>query len=138
MMRRRILPVRYLFPLLAVLAATVGIFVVAGRSIDRQRAEDRTSVAHNATAQIRARIEAAESSLYDTAAFFDSSDDVTRAEFHSFAQSPLDRPAIRSVSWVERVPASQRVAWERANRAEITELGRRGEIVRARNRGTYF
>src|SRR3954468_2593298 len=114
-MRRRILPPRYLLPLLVVLAVTIAVFLIAGRSIDRQRAQDRRELANNATALVRERIAAAESSLYHTASFFESSHEVTREEFARFSRSPLARPAIRSIAWVERVPAAGRGDWERTN-----------------------
>ena len=137
-MRRRILPPRYLLPLLLVLAVTIAVFVIAGRSIDRQRAQDRRELATQATALVRERIAAAETIALRHRVLLRVVARGDGDEFARFARSPLARPAIRSIAWIERVPASRRVAWEHAHGSIVSEFGRDHAVVPAGRRSEYY
>ncbi|MCK2125835.1 PAS domain S-box protein [Thauera aromatica] len=82
--------------------------------------------------------------LEGLAHFFTASDEVTREEFHKYAHSFLDHPAILSVDWAPRIEAAQRGAFEASMLAEgfetfrITELDGQGKLQSAGRRAEYF
>ena len=83
--------------------------------------------------------------LLSLKALFDASDEVSRAEFHTFTSFLLSRyPSMQAVGWNPRVPASRRADFEtRAknnglDQFQITEKTEQGEMVRAGQRDEYY
>ena len=77
--------------------------------------------------------------------YFNGSENVTRAEFHSFCSVPLQRqPDLHSIEWIPRVPRARREAFEADARQEwptgftITERGEDGTTIPATKRDEYF
>jgi signal transduction histidine kinase len=62
---------------------------------------------------------------------------VSSAEFARYARSPLSRSAVRSVGFLERVPAAERPDLERKMGQPITQLWRAG-VTAAPPRAVYF
>jgi signal transduction histidine kinase len=124
--------------LLAVALGCVAVFAASGRSIQRQKRDESQDAATIVTATISAQVSAAEGALEDTAGFIASSKRVTPSEFTNFAKSALRRPAVRSIGFVERVPASGRARFEREHGVRITTLGPGRELRPAGRRAVYF
>lgn len=83
--------------------------------------------------------------LYSIQAFYSASTEVTRKDFKQFVQPTLSRnSAIYSVNWIERVPASEKAAYEQAIRAEgfpkfqIYDRDADDQPVTAKDRSEYF
>ena len=133
----RLLPLRYVLALTAVAAATAAVFVGSGRTISRQQSDERSDALAQVSATIRTQVSAAEASLHDTAAFFASTSYVSAAEFREYARSPLSRPAVRSVGFLERVTAAERARFEHRAGQPITQLSR-GGVTTASDRAVYF
>ena len=133
-----------LLPLVVTFALSVALFVSSKRwEAERQRAafEQRAAAASSAFAEkLGGYLEV----LNALERFFASSSGVTRAEFQSFVSGALRRfPGIRALEWLPRVPAPERVAWERAAQAawpqfQFTEQGTGGRLLRAGERAEYF
>lgn len=77
--------------------------------------------------------------------YFAASEEVTRHEFHVFAQHSLrDLPGVHTLTWNPRIQFSQRDAFEERVRNEghkdfhITELNQAGALVNAEQRAEYF
>jgi len=81
--------------------------------------------------------------LFAIKGLFDSSNEVSSAEFNRIAHSFLVRHQdIQALEWAPKVPDSQRAAYEEMKRVEfpdfeITELGSQG-MIRALDRDSYF
>ncbi|RTR40089.1 diguanylate cyclase [Shewanella canadensis] len=81
--------------------------------------------------------------LFAIKGLFDSSDDVSSAEFNRIAQSFLARHQdIQALEWAPKVLGNQRLAYVDSRRAEfpdfeITEVGPQG-MIRALDRNSYF
>jgi CHASE1-domain containing sensor protein len=133
----RLLPLRCVLALTVVAIATAAVFVGSGRSISRQQSDARSDALAQVGATIHAQVSAAEASLEDTAAFFTSSKHVSSAEFARYARSPVSRSAVRSVGFLERVPAAERPEFERRVGQPITQFSRAGLTV-ASARAVYF
>jgi serine/threonine protein kinase/CHASE1-domain containing sensor protein len=110
----------------------------------RERLEFRGRV-DEVAATLRSQLERPLEVLESVCALFDSSVDVSRAEFSRFVQPALTRhPGIRALEWLPLVPASERSDYERAARADglvsfqFTELDRAGKPVPAAARPEYF
>ncbi len=79
-------------------------------------------------------------------AYFETSDTVTRREFEAFAKTVRETLAfgLRDTTWLPRVTAAQRAAFEQQVRAEgvpgfeIRERDAAGRMVRAADRAEYF
>jgi two-component system, NtrC family, sensor kinase len=83
--------------------------------------------------------------LYSIQAFYSASTEVTRKDFKQFVQPTLSlNSAIYSVNWIERVPASEKAAYEQAIRAEgfpkfqIYDRDADDRAVTAKERSEYF
>lgn len=124
--------------LLAVALGCVAVFAGSGRSIQRQKLDETTDAATIVTATISAQVSAAEGSLEDTAGFIASSRRVSASEFANFAKAALRRPAVRSIGFVERVPAARRARFERDHGVRITTLGPNQRLHPAGRRDVYF
>ncbi|MEO0374985.1 MAG: diguanylate cyclase [Cyanobacteria bacterium P01_A01_bin.17] len=93
-------------------------------------------------AEIKANIKA----LFALQALYHASDRVTAEEFSEFSSSMRQRnPAIHTLEWIPRVSAGERLGHEARGRRrsdletyEITERNEDGELVRAKERKTYF
>ncbi len=77
--------------------------------------------------------------------YFSGSENVTRAEFHSFCSMPLERHTeLHSMEWIPRVPDAHREAFETDAREDglpgfmITERGEDGTPTPAARRDEYF
>ncbi len=77
--------------------------------------------------------------------YFTGSENVTRAEFHSYCTMPLKRHAeLHSIEWIPRVPEAHREAFETGAREDglpgfmITERGEDGTPAPAARRDEYF
>ncbi len=134
----------------AVLAvAALGLTILAAgllRHAEQQRVRsdlerlgrDRTAAIEYGLAQTRLGVEL-------LAAFFHSSQEVTREEFRSFVQPYLRRePYLQAMGWVPIVPHSARRGYESRARREgfpafrFTELDSMGALVAAEVRVAYF
>lgn len=90
-------------------------------------------------------IEDHEENTESLGAFYDASDNVTRADFHSFTQFLLSHEsAIGGIGWAQAVLGNQRIAYEQAMQAEgltnfrIKEGKDRGELITASERDRYL
>jgi signal transduction histidine kinase len=76
---------------------------------------------------------------------YDSSAEVTRADFRAFLAGYLARdPGVKAVGWVPRISQAQRAGYEKSMRAEgfdgfqITQVGPKGAPVRREDAAQYF
>ena len=123
------LPMRHRWLRWAVLSASLA-FSAAGTyyfgSQVRQEAHSRfETVAVGVARDVQSRIRAYGDVLYAIRGLFDSSDTVTRDEFHQFAQalSLAERyPGATNVSFAPRVLHAKKLEFERAVRAEKSPL----------------
>jgi diguanylate cyclase (GGDEF)-like protein len=123
------LPMRHQWLRWAVLAASL---VFSGASTYyfstqvRQEARSRfETVAIGVANDVQSRIRAYGDVLFALRGLFDSSDKVTRDEFHQFAQalSLGERyPGVTNISFAARVPHAKKLQFERAVRAETSPL----------------
>ncbi len=136
-------------PALAVMAlgsllSLAAFVVLTTRVVDRERAVFSAETA-NVVADLRSAFELPLEVLASTAALFEASSEVTRAEFSRFARPALERhPGIRALEWIPFVPASERVAFERAARADglagfqFRERSSDGSMMPAVERAEYL
>src|SRR5712671_5930219 len=123
------LPMRHPWLRWAVLAASVafsaGSTYYFGTQV-RQEARSRfATVAVGVANDVQSRIRAYGDVLFALRGLFDSSDKVTRDEFHRFAQalSLGERyPGVTNISFAFRVPHAKKLQFERAVRAETSPL----------------
>lgn len=99
----------------------------------------------NLAVTLQQKIEDYEQKTESMGAFYDASDNVTRADFKQFAQHGLDRyPGIMGIAWGKLVLGNQRSAYEQAMQAEgfanfrITERNEQGELITASERDRYL
>ncbi|MDA0989809.1 MAG: CHASE domain-containing protein [Verrucomicrobia bacterium] len=78
-------------------------------------------------------------------AFFDSSDPVTRTEFHTFGSFLLAHyPSMIAVEWIPRIEAGRRIAFEAAHASrgtgpdQIMEKDTKGRLIPAGPRAAYY
>ena len=82
--------------------------------------------------------------LHAVEGFYESSPEISRAQFHTFVGGALLRfPGIRALEWIPRVAAAERAATEMKAREafpqfQFTEQGPNGRLVRAGERAEYF
>jgi PAS domain S-box-containing protein len=129
----------------AVAFAVVTLFFLRASRWEQQRIDselDRGAreVAHALDIHVEERI----GDVFALASFHPSGD-VSRQAFRSIAARLLSRHrGVRVLSWVPRVPAAERAAFEEAARREgrpgfaITETAADGSLVRAASRDEYF
>jgi diguanylate cyclase (GGDEF)-like protein len=121
-MRHRWLRWAVLGASLAFSAASTYYFSVQVRQEARSRFE---TVAIRVANDVQSRIRAYGDVLYALRGLFDSSTEVTRDEFHQFAQalSLGERyPGLTNISFTFRVPHAKKLEFERAVRAETSPL----------------
>jgi len=123
------LPMRHRWLRWAVLAASLAFSAASTyyfRTQVQQEARSRfETVAIGVANDVQSRIRAYGDVLFALRGLFDSSDTVTRDEFHQFAQalSLGERyPGITSISFASRVPHAKKLEFERAVRAETGPL----------------
>jgi len=123
------LPMRHRWLRWAVLAASVAFSAASAYYFSvqvRQEAHSRfETVAVGVANDVNSRIRAYGDVLYALRGLFDSSTEVTRDEFHQFAQaiSLGERyPGVTNISFTFRVPHARKVQFERAVRAEKSPL----------------
>ncbi|HYQ94004.1 MAG TPA: diguanylate cyclase [Burkholderiales bacterium] len=123
------LPMRHPWLRWAVLAASVAFSAIStyyfGTQV-RQEAHSRfETVAVGVANDVQSRIRAYGDVLFALRGLFDSSDKVSRDEFHRFAQalSLGERyPGVTNISFASRVPHARKLQFERAVRAETSPL----------------
>jgi PAS domain S-box-containing protein len=83
--------------------------------------------------------------LHGIAAYLESTEQPSRAEFARFVRGPLQRlPEVQALEWIPRVALAERDEYERAARAEglpqfrFSEMGSDGKLQPARERAEYF
>ena len=119
------LPMRHRWLRWAVLAGSLAFSAAStyyfGMQV-RQEAHSRFgTVAIGVANDVQSRIRAYGDVLYAIRGLFDSSDEVTRDEFHRFAQalSLGERyPGVTNISFAPRIPHAKKLQFERAVRAE--------------------
>jgi len=123
------LPMRHRWLRWAVLAASFAFSVASAYYFCvqvRQEAHSRfETVAVGVANDVHSRIRAYGDVLYALRGLFDSSTEVTRDEFHQFAQalSLSERyPGVTNISFTFRVPHARKLQFERAVRAEKSPL----------------
>ena len=123
------LPMRHRWLRWAVLAASLAFSAASAYYFSvqvRQEAHSRfETVAVGVANDVHSRIRAYGDVLYALRGLFDSSTEVTRDEFHQFAQalSLSERyPGITNISFTFRVPHARKLQFERAVRAEKSPL----------------
>jgi len=123
------LPMRHPWLRWAVLAASLAFSAGSAYYFSiqvRHEAHSRFgTVAIGVANDVQSRIRAYGDVLYALRGLFDSSDKVTRDEFHRFAQalSLGERyPGVTNISFASRVPHAKRLEFERAVRAETSLL----------------
>ncbi len=134
-----------LLALLAGTAISVAVFfVLKSRSQDRERAAFHADAAP-VVANMRSAFELPLEVLGATAAMFEASSEVTRAEFARFVKPALERhPGIRALEWIPIVPGGERARYEQSARDdglagfEFRERNPAGAMVRASLRDEYL
>jgi diguanylate cyclase (GGDEF)-like protein len=123
------LPMRHRWLRWAVLGGSLAFSVASTYYFSiqvRQEARSRfATVAIGVANDVQSRIRTYGDVLYAIRGLFDSSDDVTRDEFHRFAQAlSLDEryPGATNISFAPRVPHAKKLQFERAVRAETSPL----------------
>ncbi len=123
------LPMRHRWLRWAVLAASLAFSSASTYYFSvqvRQEAHSRfKTVALGVANDVQSRIRAYGDVLYAIRGLFDSSDNVSRDEFHRFAQalSLGERyPGVTNISFASRVPHAKKLEFERAVRAETSLL----------------
>ena len=100
--------------------------------------ENQAEEASRAGHEAHAVAEFSVGQLGSAAAFFQAEGSLDRHEFGVVAHSLLEQHALDATAFVQRVPASRRAAYERANGIEIVERGPDGTLRRAGERAAYF
>jgi CHASE1-domain containing sensor protein/tRNA A-37 threonylcarbamoyl transferase component Bud32 len=134
-----------LLALVAGTAISVAVFfVLKGRSQEHERAAFHADAAP-VVANMRSAFELPMEVLGATAAMFESSSEVTRAEFARFVKPALERhPGIRALEWIPIVPGNERAHYEQSAREdglagyEFRERNSAGAMVRASLRDEYL
>lgn len=127
--------------LLITSAIAVRLYQLDGERIEREFQHEVNAY----TLQVEQQLTRDIAVLRSVIALFDASDEVTRKEFHAFTRFLLAHyPSMRAVSWIPRVSAAEREAYEARGRAdgfeafEFTERREQGVMVRAGEREEYF
>ena len=128
---------RFGLGLLAVLMVALGSVVVAlvirSNEIDHFHAQ-QTDEARRSARQAEAVAQLSVGELASAAAFFQAEPDLTRHEFEVVGKSLLRRGALTATAYIEKVPASERAAYQARNGFPIIEkrAGLRPQLARAR------
>jgi diguanylate cyclase (GGDEF)-like protein len=123
------LPMRHRWLRWAVLAASLAFSAAStyyfGSQVRQEAHSGFETVAIGVANDVQSRIRAYGDVLFALRGLFDSSDTVTRDEFHRFAQalSLGERyPGVTNISFASRVPHAKKLQFERAVRAETSPL----------------
>jgi signal transduction histidine kinase/CheY-like chemotaxis protein len=118
---------------------------VIWKARERARQDEVQRMALDRADVIRGQILRSMEVLHGMAAYLETHQDVTRAEFASFVNGSLARqPELQALAWDPVVPGSQRAAWEERARAEgfpnfhFTQEKSGGVIERAGERELYY
>jgi signal transduction histidine kinase len=140
LMRRRAV----ILPLLASFAAATVLFVHARQLEDERRAREFNLAADTVFNAVEAGILRYGTVVWSVRGLFYGSNAVERDEFRRFAENLLGRePGLQALSWNPRVPAAQRQAFERAQRAggiadfAVREQDAQGRLLPAAERDEY-
>jgi diguanylate cyclase (GGDEF)-like protein len=123
------LPMRHPWLRWAVLAASLAFSAAStyyfGIQVRQEAHSSVETIAVSVANDVQSRIRAYGDVLFALRGLFDSSDSVTRDEFHRFAQalSLGERyPGVTNISFAFRVPHAKKLQFERAVRAETSPL----------------
>jgi diguanylate cyclase (GGDEF)-like protein len=122
--------------LIFAIGSIVGGFLVYADDVDDFHAgqsADAVRAAHQAEAVAALSV----GQLASAAAFFQAEDSFNRHQFEVVAAPLLQQGALSGTAFIERVPGSQRTAFERRYRATIIDRGRQGPRP-AEQRSEYF
>ncbi|HSQ76992.1 MAG TPA: CHASE domain-containing protein, partial [Bacteroidota bacterium] len=126
------------------LAFTCAAVIVAHKVETRSRNAMFTRLAEAHAAMFEETVHEVRGQLAGLARFFEGSEDVTRSEFHHYAE-PLGRnDAVQAFGWAPRVPSGQRKAFQSRARRDgltgytFTERSPDGVLVPAGRREEYF
>jgi PAS domain S-box-containing protein len=126
------------------LAFTCAAVIVAHKVETRSRNAMFTRLAEAHAAMFEETVHEVRGQLAGLVRFFEGSEEVTRSEFHHYAE-PLGRnDAVQAFGWAPRVPSGQRKAFESRARRDgltgytFTERGPEGVLVPAGRREEYF
>jgi len=131
----------------ALLGIFLSVFVfiaMRGRELGRVRLDFQRE-AQNRVSALKLRVECCVDMVESTGSLFLADESVDRKEFENFV-TPLLRqhPGIQALAWIQRVPDSQRTAFEEAARQDgypdfqIEEKIEQGTLIRAARREEYF
>jgi PAS domain S-box-containing protein len=130
-----------------VVGGTLTVAAVLGaRLLDRREMElEFARFADDRIRLVRLAIGAQQDSMHAIKVFFDTAGALARDQFRTLARPLLDRsPSRQALEWVPRVPHAERLAHERAARADgfpgfrFTEQGPDRQLVTAEKRDEYF
>ncbi len=131
----------------AIIAAGIVVSVLAFTVLHyREYREMQLSFEQDATerySSLKREIDSDLQTLDAMKAFYQASDRVDRSQFEGFVKPLLDQnPSLQTLTWIPRVPASQRRDYEQAVKGfptfQITEKDAWGRTIRARARDEYF
>ena len=132
---------RFGLGLLAVLLVALGSVVVAlvirSNEVDHFHAQ-QTDEALRSARQAEAVAQLSVGELATAAAFFQAEPDLNRHEFEVVGNSLLRRGALTATAYIEKVPASERAAYEARNGFAIIERRAGLRPQRARARPVYY
>lgn len=133
-------------PMLLVFALVVIAFLRASQWEYSESLSEFRQLSQQSVDQVQAKLEEQAALLEQTAGLFASQGrgQVTRGEFHTFAQKSLHRfPMIQAFDWAPQVDAAHRAGFEAAQREaypgfEIRERNAAGQFQRARDRSLFY
>lgn len=122
--------------LIAAGSVVVGLVVYNRDDSDfhRMQREEASRAAHQAESVANFSV----GELSNAATFFKVEGDLNQHEFDVVARSLLDEGRLEAAAFIQRVPAAERVSFERRHGFEISEKGGIGPLVRAGPRDVYF
>jgi diguanylate cyclase (GGDEF)-like protein len=122
---------------IAIGSVAVALAVHANDSADfhTMQQDEATRAAHQAEAVAALSV----GELANAAAFFQVDKNLSKHEFDVVARSLLDEGALNTAAFIQRVPAADRLRFERSHAIEIVERGGpAGRLVRAADAPVYF
>jgi len=132
-------------PLTLSFMLVMGLFAYAS-SVEKQRRQNEfLHLADVATASLNASLRDYGATLAALKGLFDASEQVSCAEFQSFAQTLLTgKHVLQALEWAQSVSLDERKVFEQGQRlcgkqgAVITEMGSQGKLVAAEVRPAYL
>jgi signal transduction histidine kinase/integral membrane sensor domain MASE1/ActR/RegA family two-component response regulator len=130
-------------PLIGCLVVVVAAFLSAKKWEDDRQYFSLVRQAAGITAKIDRAIQENVAILRSVSGLYAASDDVTKEEFHAFAEQWSAKRSLQALEWVPRVLAADRATWERRmgsadNPLCIRERSEDGHLVTADARADYF